>query len=166
MALLDDPKMRRYVEETVGPEGLRLVELLATKSEATDSQLAEALGSKPSHIRKILYDLYEARVAEYQKTKDKETGWLTFFWRINPQHAEYALGQKLQREILKLQEKLLFEQEHEFFICPSGMERFDFAIATEHNFSCPEHGEVLQAYDNAVEIGKIRQKLVELKSRV
>jgi transcription initiation factor TFIIE subunit alpha len=162
MVSVEDPKVRRYVEETVGPEGMRLVQALGSKEEATDSQLAEELGEKPSHIRKILYDLYEARIAEYHKVKDKETGWLTFYWRITPGQAQYALNQKRLRELAKLQEKLRFEQEHDFFICPSGMERFDFVAATEQSFHCPEHGEVLQAHDNAQEINKIRQKIQEL----
>lgn len=163
MVTLDDPKVKRYVEETVGAEGMRVVQLLGSKDEATDSELAEALGEKPSHIRKILYDLYEARIAEYHKIKDKDTGWLTFYWKITPGHAQYALEQKRKRELEKLREKLQYEEGHEFFICPSGHERFDFAIATEHNFHCPEHGEVLQAHNNQQEIVRIRDKIRDLQ---
>jgi len=163
MVSLNDPKVKAYIEETVGPEGMRLVDLLAAKEEATDSELAEALGEKPSHIRKILYDLYEARIAEYHKEKDKETGWLTFYWHITPDHARYALAQKHKREIGKLEAMLRYEQEHDFFICPSGRERFDFSAATEQNFHCPEHGDILQAHDNQSEIQHIRARIQELK---
>ena len=163
MPILNDPNVRRYIEETVGPEGMRVVKLLESKDESTDSELAEALGEKPSHIRKILYDLYEARIAEYHKEKDKETGWLTFYWQITPGHAQYALEQKRRREIAKLEDRLRSEQEHDWFICPGGQERFDFESASEAGFHCPAHGESLQAHDNAQDIERLRAKLQELR---
>src|ERR687892_187978 len=82
-----DERVRQYIEALVGPQGARIANALMTRKEATDSELAEELGEKPSHIRKVLYDLYEARIAEYHKEKDKETGWLTFYWQIDPGHA-------------------------------------------------------------------------------
>jgi transcription initiation factor TFIIE subunit alpha len=160
---LADPRLRQFIEEIVGPEGARVAAALMSREEATDSELAENLGAKPSHIRKILYDLYEARIAEYHKEKDKETGWLTFYWRIPQGNAQHALHEKYRRDLLSLEERLRFEREHEFFVCPSGGERFDFGNATEHEFHCPEHGEVLQHHDNTQEIAKLMKEIELLR---
>lgn len=158
-----DSKVRQFIEEAAGPEGIRIAELLVSRDEATDTQLAEELGQKPSHIRKVLYNLYEARVAEYHKEKDKETGWLTFFWRISRDQAQGAVAQKIQRDLGELENRLQYEQEHDFFVCPTGHERFEFGQATEASFHCPEHGDVLEAYDNATDLENLRDRIKALR---
>jgi transcription initiation factor TFIIE subunit alpha len=156
-------RVRQYIENLVGPEGARIANALMSKKEATDSELAEELGEKPSHIRKVLYDLYEARIAEYHKEKDKETGWLTFYWQIRPDHAATTIADKTRRDLKELQRALEFEENHEFFICPQGAERFDFERATEASFQCPEHGVVLQQHDNKGELEALRQRVAALE---
>ena len=160
-------RVRQYIQQLVGPEGARIADALMSRKEATDSELAEELGAKPSHIRKVLYDLYEARIAEYHKEKDKETGWLTFYWQIDPAHAASTIADKARKDLAELKRALDFEATHEFFICPTGAEKFDFARATEASFQCPEHGVVLQQHDNHVELEALRARVaaLELESR-
>ncbi|MEA3199602.1 MAG: transcription initiation factor subunit alpha [Thermoplasmata archaeon] len=147
----------------MSPESVRIAEALLSRKEATDSELAEELGEKPSHIRKVLYDLYEARIAEYHKEKDKETGWLTFYWQINPQHASAHILDKARKDLQQLTKALEYEETHEFFVCPQGAERFDFARATESDFHCPEHGAILQQHDNRRELDQLRERVEALR---
>jgi transcription initiation factor TFIIE subunit alpha len=156
-------RVRSFVAQLTGPEGLRVADALMTRKEATDSELAEELGEKPSHIRKVLYDLYEARIAEYHKEKDKETGWLTFYWHIKPEQAAHTVLEKTRKDLASLRQALDFEQTHEFFICPQGAERFDFQRATEASFHCPEHGAVLEQHDNKNELEALRQRIAALE---
>lgn len=156
-------RVRQYIETLVGPQGARIAHALMSRKEATDSELAEELGEKPSHIRKVLYDLYEARIAEYHKEKDKETGWLTFYWKLDPQHAALAIAEKTRRDLAQLRQALEFEESHEFFVCPTGAEKFDFARATESDFHCPEHGAILQSHDNRHELEQLRQRVAALE---
>ena len=156
-------RVRSFVAQLTGPEGLRVADALMSRKEATDSELAEELGEKPSHIRKVLYDLYEARIAEYHKEKDKETGWLTFYWHIRPEQASNTILEKTRKDLASLRQALDFEQSHEFFICPQGAERFDFQRATEHSFQCPEHGAILQQHDNHNELEQLRERVAALE---
>lgn len=156
-------RVRQYIASTMGPEGIRIAEALLSRKEATDSELAEELNEKPSHIRKVLYDLYEARIAEYHKEKDKETGWLTFYWQINPQHAASHILDRARKDLQALTKALEYEESHEFFVCPEGAERFDFGRATESNFQCPEHGKVLEQHDNRHELETLRQRVEALR---
>ncbi len=166
MAVLDDPRLRAYIEEVVGPQGTRITEALLARDEATDTMLSQELGEKPSHIRKVLYALYEARIAEYHKQKDKETGWLTFFWFISEANIERALSTKMKKDLVSLEGALDLEQSHQWFTCPSGQERFDFSDATEHEFHCPEHGELLQQYDNEHDIEDIRGRIDAIRTEM
>lgn len=159
-------RVRQYIQQLVGPEGMRVADALLSRKEATDSELAEELGEKPSHIRKVLYDLYEARIAAYHKEKDKETGWLTFYWQIDPGHAAHTLNERIKRDLSSLMQTLDYEQNHEFFICPQGAERFDFGRATEADFQCPEHGAILEHHDNRSEVEEIRKRVAALRHEV
>jgi len=156
-------RIRSYVAQQMGPEGVRIAEALLSRKEATDTELAEELGEKPSHVRKVLYDMYEARIAEYHKEKDKETGWLTFYWQINPQHAAQNIVTKLNKDLKELMGALEYEQNHQFFVCPQGAERFDFGRATEHDFHCPEHGAILEQHDNATELAALKARVDALR---
>ena len=156
-------RVRAYIQQLVGPEGARIADALLSRKEATDTELAEELGEKPSHIRKVLYDLYEARIAEYHKEKDKETGWLTFYWQIRPDHAHQTIVDKTRRDLADLKRALEFEETHEFFICPQGAEKFDFARATESDFQCPEHGAILQQHDNRHELEALRHRVAAME---
>lgn len=156
-------RVRSFVAQLTGPEGLRIADALLSRKEATDSELAEELGAKPSHIRKVLYDLYEARIADYHKEKDKETGWLTFYWQIKPDHAEQTILDRTRKDLAELRKALDFESSHEFFVCADGAERFDFQRATENSFRCPEHGSVLQQHDNKNELEQLRVRIAALE---
>ena len=166
MTLLDplsDPELKRYIEETVGEKGLPVAAILARKTKATDTEIAEELQDKPSHIRRILYDLYEARVAEYHKEKDKATGWQTFIWSFSAAHAKYAMQQRVERGLHDIETQIRFEEANQFYVCPTDHRRFLFDEATDHQFHCPQCGSTLANDDNSEVIEALKSKLVEAK---
>lgn len=163
MSLLEDARLRAYVVEAAGEEGIRLIELLEGKREATDSELAEKLGEKPSHVRKILYHLFEARIAEYTKEKDKETGWLTFFWHLTPQNAEHALEQRRVKTIEGLKSQLENETVKDWYVCPKDQTRYDFSAASDVNFHCGDCGTLLDHQDNAKLMADIQRNIRALE---
>ncbi|MGQ0536062.1 MAG: transcription factor [Methanobacteriota archaeon] len=162
--VLDDPELRGYLERTVGDKGVSVAQILQELSKATDTEIAERLHEKPSHIRRILYDLYEARLAEYQKEKDKDTGWQTFIWHLTPDTARYALGQRKKREIAEIEVQLKFEEDNRFYTCPADKKRFAFEQAQDAEFHCPECSAELVFDDNQEVITALRAKLEELRA--
>lgn len=163
MSLLDDPRLKAYILDAAGEEGIKVLQLLEGKREATDSELAEKLGEKPSHVRKVLYNLFEARIAEYTKEKDKETGWLTFFWHVTPQNAEHALEQRRVKEIEGLKLQLDEVAAHDWYLCPNDQKRYDFERATDVGFHCADCGTLLEHEDPARRIADIHARLAELE---
>lgn len=164
MASMNDD-VRNYVRETVGEEGMEVVELLVEYGEATDSALAEDLDTKPSHIRKVLYDLYANSVAEYQKKKDEESGWLTFHWSLTLAEAQEAMRADREELIGELQEALRFEEQHDFYVCPDGGERFDFTEAMDMEFECPDHESDLDHLDDNENIQILSRRIEQLRNK-
>lgn len=163
-SIVDDPKIRSYILQSAGEEGVKVVQLLEGRKEATDSELAEVLGAKPSHVRKVLYNLFEARVAEYTKEKDKESGWLTFFWHVTPDNAEHALSQRRRREMEGLRLQIESEKGHDWYACPDGHGRLDFTAASEAGFHCATCGSMLQHDDNAKRLTDMQANLKAMES--
>ncbi|HVL87929.1 MAG TPA: hypothetical protein VM681_08015 [Candidatus Thermoplasmatota archaeon] len=163
MKLGRDKELAAYIEEHAGEEGLRLAKLLEELGEATDTEISERTGEKPSHVRKVLYALYEARAAEYQQKKDKETGWQTFHWKLSLPNARHAMDLRKKRELEKLEGELKFEEEHRFFDCPKGHGRFDYAKAIEVNFACPSCESPLAFEEQSPVKAELKDKIKELK---
>ncbi len=79
--VLEDSNVKQFFEETLGEEGLMIIKALIGR-EATDEELSEELGIKLNVTRKILYKLYDYRLASYVRTKDKDIGWYIYTWKL------------------------------------------------------------------------------------
>lgn len=158
-----DRDLREYVETLVGDQGLQVLSYLEDHDEATDSEIAETLDAKPSHVRKVLYELYAARIAEYHKEKDSETGWLTFYWNLTPGEAAAELQERREEVIGELEEALRFEEEHDFYACPAGGERYQFEDAMELEFHCPDHDVTLDHVEDNENIQVLAKRIQMLR---
>lgn len=163
MKLQRDKELRDYIRKHAGEEGLKLAQLLEQLGEATDTELSAKTKHKPSHIRKVLYALYEARAAEYEQKKDKETGWQTFHWRLNLQGAKHAMGARKQRAVEALEKEIEAEQGARFFECPQGHGRYDYGQAMGLGFECPSCKSMLMYEEKNVHEKELKQKLKDLK---
>jgi transcription initiation factor TFIIE subunit alpha len=161
---LDDPRIKDYIVRSAGEHGLQVAKLLDEMGEATDTDMAERLGEKPSHVRKVLYDLYEARIAEYYQKKDKETGWQTFHWKLNFENALRTLELHQRKRLEELEHKLKQEEDTQFFACRNHPRaRLSFEQASDLGFRCPECQGVLEAEDKKAIISAIQAEIAEAR---
>lgn len=161
---MSDPRIKAYIEMSCGEHGMAVATLLEEFTEATDTDIAERLGEKPSHVRKVLYDLYEARLAEYYQKKDKETGWQTFHWKLSIENALRTIELHRRKQLEELEAKLKTEEDNEFFTCKDHAKgRLNFEQASGVNFRCPDCGGVMEAEDKRLVAAEIRKQIDELK---
>lgn len=144
--------------ETVGEEGLDVVRCLLDREE-TDEAMSEKTGLRLNTVRKILYKLYDYRLASYVRTKDKEIGWYTYTWKLNLDKMADILLVKRKNVLHELHERLEFERNHVFFSCTSDSVKFSFDTASECNFKCPTCNSALEYVDN-------QESIEELEGRV
>jgi transcription initiation factor TFIIE subunit alpha len=164
MSALRDEQLKQYILDKTGDHGIAVAKLLEELGEATDTDIAERLGEKPSHVRKVLYDLYEARIAEYYQKKDKETGWQTFHWRLNPENALRTLEHTRRKHLEELEHKLRYEEDHQFFVCKDHpRDRLGFEQASEVGFRCPSCDHTLEAEDKKPILQALKWQIESLK---
>jgi len=78
-----------------GEDAVRVVEALKGVREITDNEIADKTQIRLNMVRKALYRLYDHSLVALRQSRDKETGWSIFNWRLQPDQPEgFILNQK------------------------------------------------------------------------
>lgn len=156
--------LESVVREIGGEEAVKVAGLLDPKEETTDEAIAAGAEMKLNAVRKVLYRLYDARLAEFRRIRDKSTGWFIYFWRLKPNRVEELVVNRKKTVYRKLKARLDYEKKFHFFKCDQDYcPRYVFDEAMENNFRCPECSGELRAFDNSEIIGKLQEKVTELR---
>lgn len=151
--------------ETVGEEGLDVVQCLLDKEE-TDEKISEETGLRLNTVRKILYRLYDYRLASYVRTKDKEIGWYTYTWKLNLTRMSDIMLVRKKHIIGELHEMLDFERDHVFFSCSNDAMKYSFDAATETGFKCPSCNSALEYVDNQQNVTELEKRIRKLEREI
>ena len=79
----------------------------------------------------------------YRRERDKDSGWLTYLWKLDLDNTENMLRNETKKLIKKLEIRLEFEN-NEFYVCtaePPHRILFDYAVDCEllpaRSTACP-----------------------------
>jgi len=147
-----------------GEDAVRVVETLKGVHEITDNEIADKTQMRLNVVRKVLYSLYDHSLVALRQSRDKETGWFIFNWRLQPDRLEsFILNQK--RHVLeKLETRLEYEKSHEFYTCQTqGCKRFTFEEAFELLFKCPGCNKPMMYVNNHRIVDILTRKIEQMK---
>lgn len=164
-SVLGDSEARQFLQEIIGDEGLDVVIFLAD-DEATDEEIAEQTGIKLNVVRKILYRLYDYRLASYTRTKDREIGWYIYTWKLDLQRIYDILTERKRRILEELTKKLEFETSNIFFCCKNDDSKVPFDIASEYEFRCPQCHGLMEYFDNQSTVTSLEEEISRLKKEI
>jgi Transcription initiation factor IIE, alpha subunit len=111
------------------------------------------------------YETKEYLLEKWGKQREKESGWLTYYWKVDLGNAETNLKSELRRLYKNLKERLDFEKENVFYVCSSDIPcgRYTFDYASANYFTCPVCGADLESEDNTEIIEKLDKRVEELE---
>lgn len=159
---LTDPEVQAYIQEEVGEEGLAMAKYLEDNPHVSGVDLLEHFkDQKPSAVRKVLYRMMEAHVAEYDKDTDSK-GWETFYWDLDLNEIKFILRRRWADELLHLRKQLKFEMDHQFYACKDQHRRIAFEDAVDINFHCPVCNEAMNLVKTADVQKALRARIAEL----
>ncbi len=122
-----DDKLTIILDEIGGESCVKVSEELhkvnLTRPEITDDELAEICGIKLNIVRKILYVLYENKLSEFRKVRDKKSGWFIYYWHENFDNIKELVKFKQEQVLEKLSYRLEYENNNVFFICHNLVEK-------------------------------------------
>ncbi len=151
-----------YIEEEVGEGGMAMAKYLEASEPIGSVEILEEHDDvKPAEVRKVLYRLMDAHVAEYEKDTDAK-GWETFTWHMTLDNVKHVLMTRWAERRLELEKAIKFEHGHEFYACPEGHARQPFEDAIENGFHCPQCNAAMQPHDNAEIIAAMEAELESL----
>lgn len=147
-----------------GEEAARVMSLLISRVEQSDEEIAAELGVDVAQVRRILNELFEARLVKYRRARDEKEGWYKYYWRVTDEPPERILEDR-KRLLVRLLESLLNKETgEEYYYCPACGRKYTAVEADDLNYLCSKCGEVLEPYDNSKMIEKIRRALEMIKN--
>jgi len=167
LSFVDDKTLEKVVEAFGNEEAVRIIEALKVVNETTDDQIATQTGIRLNSVRKILYKLYDHSLVGLRRSRDKNTGWFIFHWRLQLDQLEgFILNQK-RRVLEKLEARLRYEQNNEFYYCYTiGCKRIPFGEAMELVFRCPTCNKPLMHFENGKIVGALAKKVEQLRKEL
>lgn len=158
---LIDNNIQDSVDNTITPIIKSLIDGIET-----DEEIAEKTGIKLNIVRKILYKLYDLKIANYKRSKDPETQWFTYSWKFEKDELISKIKKDTEIELSKLNAQLEEEEQNMFFVCPYGHVRVNFDVASDYDyqFLCPVCDEELEFQDNAEIIENLKANIAMVEN--
>jgi len=167
LAFVDDETLAKVAEVFGDEEAVRIIDVLKGVDEITDDEIANKTEIRLNVVRKILYRFYDRSLVALRRSRDQNTGWFIFHWRLQPDQLEgFILNQK--RHVLeKLETRLGYEKDHDFYHCSTiGCKKIPFEDAMELVFRCPICSKPLMHYENGEVIKVLGEKVEQLRKEL
>jgi len=167
LSFVDDETLEKVAEAFGSEEAIRIIDVLKEVGETTDDQIATQTGIRLNSVRKILYKLYDHSLVGLRRSRDQNTGWFIFHWRLQLDQLEgFILNQK-RRVLEKLETRLRYEQNHDFYYCYTvGCKRIPFEEAMELVFRCPTCNKPLMHFENGKIVSALTKKVGRLRKEL
>lgn len=154
--------VRNILVESLSEDHVRVIESLYEPR--YDEEVADELNIKATVIRTILNDLHSASLVEYDRSKNKKTGWYTYVWKRRDDKVSEYINKYLQEKLIKLTSDLESEKHGTKFKCKCSVLPFESAM--DMNFVCPECGESMVEHDNSAMIDELVGKISTIKGLI
>ena len=86
MTLISDDVFQKVAKIIGGEDAIKVVMALKKLGEDTDDQILERMDLKLNDVRRILFKLYNHSVVQCDRSRDENTGWFIFRWRLQSGH--------------------------------------------------------------------------------
>ncbi len=160
MPVPEDYLVREYFRRMIGDEGLKVI-MNVPEGEITDEEIARLSDTKLTLVRKILYTLYENRIAEYRTERDDNSGWVTYLWRFNYDNVRKMMEEEADKRLTELRCRLEEEKSGVFYQCKC--QRVLFEDAAARDFWCDECGSNFEYVDNRDLIKELEREIEKIE---
>jgi len=120
-----------------------------------DEDIAATLKLKATVVRTLLNDLHIKNLVEYERSKNKKTGWYTYLWKRRDDKLSAYIQTYLDTKLSDLNRQLAVEADGVKFNCSCDHKRVTLETAMETEFMCPECNSMFIESDSV----QIRKKL-------
>ena len=160
MACVKTGVLRDILIESLSDGHVEVLDRLSTPK--YDEDVALELEIKATIVRTILNDLHENGLVEYQRTKNKKTGWYTYLWVRRDERVSQYSRKYLDNRLESLNSQLSDETRNVTFKCECM--RVPYETAIDANFRCPSCSGNFSECDNSNVVDDIVGEVSRLNS--
>ena len=167
LTYVDDETLVKVAEVLGQEEAIKIIYTLKDAGETTDDQIANKTGIRLNSVRKILYRLYDHSLVSLRRSRDENTGWFIFHWKLQPDQLEGFITNQKRHVLQKLDARLSYEKNHDFYYCETpGCKRVPFEDALELVFRCPTCNKPMMHFDNVRIVEVLSRKVDQLRKEL
>lgn len=167
MAFVDDETLVKVAEVLGQEDAIRIIYMMKDAGEITDDQIANKTGIRLNYVRKILYKLYDHSLVSLRRSRDENTGWFIFHWKLQPDQLEGFIANQKRHVLQKLDSRLSYEKNHDFYYCGTPeCKRVPFEEAVELLFRCPTCNKPMMHFDNERMVEVLSRKVDQLRKEL
>lgn len=157
-----DDLITNILAESMSRDHVTVIEKLSEPKR--DEEIATELNVKETIVRTLLNDLHIKNLVEYERTKNKKTGWYTYLWKKRDDRLRDYINSYLQNKLDNLNRKLDEETGSTLFKCACS--RVPIERAMENEFICSECNEPYMEFDNTQDIREIETEIVRINNLI
>jgi transcription factor E len=146
------------LSESMSQEHITIIKKLSEPKR--DEELATELNVKETVVRTLLNDLHMKSLVEYERTKNKKTGWYTYTWRKRDDKIAEYIQMYIQTKIDGLNRDVDAEKNGSLFKCSCSQVNLESAM--ESNFVCPQCDEPYKEYSNLKDTVEVETEIARL----
>jgi len=167
LTYVDDETLMKVADVLGQEEAIKIIYTLKDAGEITDDQIANKTEIRLNTVRKILYRLYDHSLVSLRRSRDENTGWFIFHWKLQPDQLEGFITNQKRHVLKKLDTRLGYEKNHEFYFCDTpGCKRVPFEDAVELVFRCPTCNKPMMHFDNGRIVEVLSRKVDQLRKEL
>jgi len=150
--------IKKVITSRVGFDVAGLIEILKSRSEVSEFELAKLLHEDINSVRNKLYRLQHQNLIQFKKKKDEKKGWYVYFWTLRPERFKYLYKEILESELKRLDKRLKKERESGSYECPNKCVVLGLEDALGSNYQCPDCGATLTSCDHSRLVAKMEKR--------
>jgi len=167
LTFVDDETLVKVAEVLGQEDAIKIIYTLKDSDETTDDEIANKTGIRLNSVRKILYRLYDHSLVSLRRSRDENTGWFIFHWKLQPDQLEGFIMNQKRHVLQKLDTRLNYEKNHDFYYCGTpGCKKMPFEDAMELLFRCPTCNKPMMHFDNGKIVEVLSRKIDQLRKEL
>lgn len=164
MLIIDEEGALEVIRLIGGEEATRIAQKLIKKPALSDEELASTLGIDVKEVRRILHQLNDLSLVNYELAFDKKANKRIFRWHLRPEQVVSVATIQLKKIAERLRMLKEYISTNQFYWCGNNRcRKYPFAEALDKLFTCPTCGGKLNHYDASLLLSQIEEKLEEIE---
>jgi transcription initiation factor TFIIE subunit alpha len=150
-------------ERLMGKGNKEIIDILKNKKDVNEFKIAAKLKLTINQTRNLLYKLYAHDIVSFIRKKDKQRGWYIYYWSLNIKKALELLARNKEKELLQLSYLSKSRENKNFYVCDDCNIELTEETALNHDFVCPECGNLLKLNEDRKKIEQIQKEIDKVK---